>query len=92
MHDKITEWFEVIGKVLQDQAILPENVYNINEIGVMLSILGSVKVLVGKDCHELSQSRYESRIRHATTCTNGSSKYKNPKLRKERREVWAGGP
>ena len=29
--------------------VLLENVYNIDEIGVMLSKLGSVKVLVGKD-------------------------------------------
>ena len=49
IHDKITEWFEVIGKVLQDPAILPENVYNMDETGVMLCMLGSVKVLVGKD-------------------------------------------
>ena len=48
-HNKITDWFEVIGKVLQDPAILPENVYNMDETGVMLSMLGSVKVLVGKD-------------------------------------------
>jgi predicted histidine transporter YuiF (NhaC family) len=34
---------------LQDPAILPENVYNINETGVMLYMLNSVKVLVGKD-------------------------------------------
>jgi hypothetical protein len=46
---KVTEWFEVIGKVLQDLAILLENVYNMDETGVMLSMLGSVKVLVGKD-------------------------------------------
>jgi hypothetical protein len=43
------EWFEVIGKVLQDPAILPENVYNMDETGVMLSMLGSVKVLVCRD-------------------------------------------
>jgi hypothetical protein len=49
IYDKITEWFDVIGKVLQDPAILPENVYNMDETGVMLSMLGSVKVLVGKD-------------------------------------------
>jgi hypothetical protein len=49
MYDKITEWFDVIGKVLQNLAILPENVYNIDETGVMLSMLGSVKVLVGRD-------------------------------------------
>jgi len=49
IYDKVTEWFEVIGKVLQDPAILPENVYNMDETGVMLSMLGSVKVLVGRD-------------------------------------------
>jgi hypothetical protein len=48
-YDKVTEWFEVIGKVLQDPAILPENVYNMDETGVMLSMLGSVKVFVGRD-------------------------------------------
>jgi hypothetical protein len=35
IYDKITHWFEVIGKVLQDPAILPENVYNMDETGVM---------------------------------------------------------
>jgi hypothetical protein len=25
IYDKITHWFEVVGKVLQDPAILPEN-------------------------------------------------------------------
>jgi hypothetical protein len=49
IHDKIVEWFEVIGTVLQDRAILPGNVYNMDETGVILSMLGSVKVLVGKD-------------------------------------------
>ena len=39
----------MIEEVLQDPAILPENVYNMNETGVMLSMLGSVKVLIGKD-------------------------------------------
>jgi len=39
----------VIGRVVQDPAILPENCYNINETGVMLSMPSSVKVLVGKD-------------------------------------------
>jgi hypothetical protein len=39
----------VIGPVLQDPSVVPENVYNMDETGVMLSMLGSVKVLVGKD-------------------------------------------
>jgi hypothetical protein len=46
---KMKEWFEVISEVLQDPAIQPENVYNMDETGVMLSKLGSVKVLIGKD-------------------------------------------
>ena len=49
IYDKTVEWFQIIGKVLQDAAVLPENVYNMDETGVMLSKLGSVKVLVGKD-------------------------------------------
>jgi hypothetical protein len=35
--------------VLQDPAILPRNVYNMDETDVMLSMLESVKVLVGRD-------------------------------------------
>ena len=46
---KITHWFEVIGRIIQDPAILQENVYNMDETGVMLSMLGSVKVLIGKN-------------------------------------------
>ena len=38
----------MIGKELYNPAILPGNVYNMDETGVMLSMLSSVKVLVGK--------------------------------------------
>ena len=38
-----------IRKVLEEPAILPENVYNMDETGVILSMLGSVKVLVSRD-------------------------------------------
>ncbi|KAJ4991368.1 transposase [Stagonosporopsis vannaccii] len=49
IYDKVTDWFNVISKVINDPNIRPENVYNMDETGVMLSMLGSVKVLVGKD-------------------------------------------
>ena len=49
IYDKITHWFMVIRQVLQDPAILPENVYNMDETEVMLCKLSSVKVLAGKD-------------------------------------------
>jgi hypothetical protein len=45
----MTEWFEVIEKVLEDPTVLLENVYNMDETGVMLSKLGSIKVLIGRD-------------------------------------------
>jgi hypothetical protein len=49
IYGKITYWFEVIGRILEDPAILAKNVYNMDETRVMLSMPGSVKVLVGKD-------------------------------------------
>jgi hypothetical protein len=49
IYDNIMHWFTVIEGVLKDPAVLPENVFNMDETGVMLSMLGSVKVLVGKD-------------------------------------------
>ena len=49
IYDKITSWFDVIGPELSRRDILAENVYNMDETGVMLSKLGSVRVLVGKD-------------------------------------------
>jgi hypothetical protein len=39
LDDKIIHWFKVIIKVLEDPAIFPENVYNMDETGVMLSML-----------------------------------------------------
>jgi hypothetical protein len=36
IYDKITHWFDVIGKELHDPVILPENVYNMDETGIML--------------------------------------------------------
>ena len=42
----IRNWFEVIENVVKDPAILSENVYNMDETGVMFCMLVSVKVLV----------------------------------------------
>jgi hypothetical protein len=40
--------YGIIGKELHDPAIVPENVYNMDETGVLLSVLSSLKVLVSK--------------------------------------------
>jgi hypothetical protein len=45
IYDKITYWFEVIRVVLEGPAILLENVYNMDETGVMLCMLGSIQRL-----------------------------------------------
>jgi hypothetical protein len=49
IYDKVTHWFTLIGKELDDPTILPENVYNMDETGVLLSVLSSLKVLVDKE-------------------------------------------
>jgi hypothetical protein len=49
IYHKIVEWFTIIGPQLQEPTVLKENVYNMDETGIMLSALGSLKVLVGRD-------------------------------------------
>lgn len=66
IHKKIVEWFDVIGQVLQDPCILPENVYNMDKTGVMLSMLGSAKVLADKDDWQGSRGVSVKRSRRCT--------------------------
>ena len=46
---KVEEWFTLIGRELDQSMILPKNVYNTDETGVMLNDPKSLKVLVGTD-------------------------------------------
>jgi hypothetical protein len=79
IYPKSIHWFEVIGTVLRDPAVLAENVYNMDETGVMLSMLGSVKVLVGK--HDRRKHR-GARVKRTTVtaieCISGDGRYLNP--------------
>jgi hypothetical protein len=78
---KITHWFKVIGRVLRDPAILPENVYNMDETGVMLSMLGSVKVLVGKDDKRKHRgARVKRTTVTAVECISADGRYLNPMI------------
>ena len=78
---KIAHWFEVIGRILQDPAILAENVYNMDETGVMLSMLGSVKVLVGKnDMRDYRGARVKRTMVTAIECISGDGRYLNPMI------------
>ena len=48
MYNKVVDWFAVIRKELASPVVLAENTYNVDETGVLLSILNSLKVLVGR--------------------------------------------
>lgn len=80
-YEKLTHWFEVIGKVLQDPRIRPENVWNMDETGVMLSMPGSVKVLVGKDD---MQGCRGARVKRTTVtaieCISANGEYLTPMI------------
>jgi hypothetical protein len=45
---KVEHWFTIMGKQLSERGILQENVYNMDETGVLLSDLNTVKVLVSR--------------------------------------------
>jgi DDE superfamily endonuclease len=49
IYDKVRQWFAIIGPELSSPDIVPENIYNLDETGVLLSMLSSLKVLVGKN-------------------------------------------
>jgi hypothetical protein len=81
IYGKITHWFEMIKEVLQDPAVLAENVYNMDETGVMLFMPGSVKVLVSK--HDKRDYR-DARVKRTTVtvieCISDDSRYLNPMI------------
>jgi len=51
IYTKVEYWFEVMERVIRDPTVLAENVYNMDETGVVLSMLGSAKVLVSSQGH-----------------------------------------
>jgi hypothetical protein len=55
IYNKAIDWFAVIGKELASPVVLPENTYNMDETGVLLIILNSLKALIGR--HELKTHR-----------------------------------
>ena len=71
----------MIKDVLQDPAVLAGNVYNIDETGVMLSMPGSVKVLVSK--HDKRDCR-GARVKHISVTVikyiSGDGRYLKPMI------------
>ena len=81
IYGKIVHWFEVIKDVLQDPAVLAENVYNMDETGVMLSMPGSVKVLVSKhDKRDYRGARVKRTLVTVIECISGDGRYLNPMI------------
>ena len=69
----------MIERLLQDPAILAENVYNMDETGVILSMLGSAKVLVGKnDVRNYRGAPVKRKMVTAIECISGDGRYLNP--------------
>ena len=58
IYDKAAEWFDIIDKELHAPNILQENVYNMDETGVMLSAPHSLHVLTLPELSELRSYRY----------------------------------
>jgi hypothetical protein len=82
IYDKVVHWFEVIGQVLQDPAVSCENVYNMDETGVMLSKLNSVKVLVGKANQQRGYrgARVKRTTVTAVECVSADGRYLTPMI------------
>jgi hypothetical protein len=81
IYEKITHWFEVIGQELQRGDILPENVYNMDETGVMLCMLGSIKVLVSKDdVQDYRGAGVKRNMVTAIECVSGDGRSLSPMI------------
>lgn len=79
IYPKSEHQFKVIGEVLQGPEILAKNVYNMDETGVMLSILGSIKVLISKDDkHKYKGARVKRTTMTAIECISRDGRYLNP--------------
>lgn len=64
--------------MLQDLAVLAENVYNIDETGVMLLKLGSAKVLVQKsDLRKYRGARVKRKVVIAIKCISADGRCLN---------------
>jgi hypothetical protein len=79
IYNKVADWFAVIEKELASPVVLPENTYNMDETGVLLSILNSLKVLVGR--HELKTHRgagVKRTLITAIECISGDGRCLHP--------------
>ena len=80
IYDKVPHWFEVIGKVLHNQAILPE-MSIIWTRRVMLSMLSSIKILISKDgLRSYRGARIKRTVVTAIECVSANGRYLDPMI------------
>jgi hypothetical protein len=75
----VEQWFTVIRRELHDPVILVENVYNMDETGILSSVLTSQKFLVGTD--DVTRYRGAGVKRQTVTaieCVSADSRYLDP--------------
>jgi len=68
----------VIGKKLNNPVILRENVYNIDEMEVLLSVLNSLKVLTGEDNLSYRKVGVKRTLITAIECISADGKSLHP--------------
>ncbi|KAJ5240569.1 uncharacterized protein N7469_002160 [Penicillium citrinum] len=79
IEDKVRHWFAIIGQELADATVLPENVYNMDEPGVLLSVLNSIKVLVGKnDLRKHRRTTVKRTLVTAIECISADGRFLHP--------------
>lgn len=79
IYDKVVEWFDVISQELENPDVSQENVYNMDETNVLLSVLGSLKVLVGsKDTQTGRPSCVQRTSVTAVECISADGRYLDP--------------
>jgi len=79
IYDKVVGWFTLIGKELSNPAVLQENVYNMDETGVLLSVLNSLKVLVSsKDLRKYRGAAVKRTNITAIECISADGRHLDP--------------
>ena len=79
--EALDHWFDELKKTIEEKKIRIDDMYNMDETGIMLSKLNSVRVLVGKD----SKRGYRgARVKRTTItaieCVSGDGRYLNPMI------------
>jgi hypothetical protein len=81
IYEKVVQWFEVVAGVLQNPEVLQENVYNMDETGVMLSKLGSVRVIMDRtNRHGCRGARVKRTTVTAVECISADGRHLYPMI------------